>query len=430
MKRIYKKDLSIFNILMRYGRKKHISFHMPGHKGGEMIPHYLKRNIFRIDVTELGYNDDLNDPKSVIKDLQENIAKEYRCLKSYLLVNGATQGILTAIHACCGKNDKILISADSHISVLNALKLTCSQALFISRPFNSGRGLREPCTLEGVRNAYAQAPDSKVLFFTYPNYYGRCADAKSIIEFAHEKGITVIADEAHGAHFHFSDLYPESAVDLGADIVIQSMHKTLPVVTQVGLLHVNNSSLLDSIGSSIRIFSTTSPSYIFLVSAEFGFRYMQISGKIELKRIVDAIGRIGKFDRIERVKSDDPARIVFDVSKTGYSGYEISRMLSVRYGVYAEMADPEYIVLIASVMNRNSDFKKLSRALMKIDGQAVCANIKKPEIGHSEAGKKSEKNVFIYPPGIPLILKGEAYSKEKAEYMEKVRSLGGEIIEC
>jgi arginine decarboxylase len=403
---------------------------MPGHKGGKMMPHYLKRNIFRIDVTELGYNDDLNDPKSVIKELQEDIAKEYGCLKSYLLVNGATQGILTAIHACCGNNDKILISADCHISVLNALKLTCSQAVFISRPFNNGRGLREPCTLEGVRAAYAQDPDAKVLFFTYPNYYGRCADAKSIIEFAHDKKMTVIADEAHGAHFHFSDLYPESAVDLGADIVIQSMHKTLPSVTQTGLLHVNNISLLNSIGSSIRIFSSTSPSYIFLVSAEFGFRYMQISGKIESKRIIDAIGRIGKFDRIERVAADDPVRIVFDVSKTGCSGYEISGMLSERYGIYAEMADPENIVLIASVMNRNNDFKKLSSALRKIDRRAVCTNIKTPEIGHPETGKISEKNVFIYPPGTPLIFKGEIYSKEKTDYMQKVRSLGGEIIEC
>ena len=402
---------------------------MPGHKGGHMIPRYLKRDLYDIDVTELGYNDDLNAPKGIIRDLQESMASEYGCIKSYLLTNGATQGISTALHACAGIGDKILISADCHISVLNIMKIVKAKPVYIRRPFNGGRGFLEPCTFEDVTEAYVLNPDAKILFFTYPNYYGFCADAKRIIEFAHAKGMIVIVDEAHGAHFHYSGLLPASAVELGADIVVQSMHKTLPVLTQVGLLHVNAKELINSIESSLRIFSSTSPSYIFMVSAEYGFRYMQRSGKIELKRIIDAVKKIREFDRIKKVANDDPTRIVYDVTGTGLCGFEISKILADRYGIYAEMADLDNIVLIASVMNRNTDLKKLSTALGTLDRQEFTGS-KTVVYDHSYVGRKAEKDILIYPPGTPFMLKDEIYSKEKAEYLQRVKNLGGEIVEC
>ena len=419
MGRIREKNLIVYKTLKRFGNKEYVDFHMPGHKSGQMIPSYLKKNLFKIDTTELSFSDNLDHPKDLLKDLLDDISNEYNSKKSYLLVNGATQGILASITGCVGRNDKIIIARDCHISVFSALEI-CGAVPTFTEGTNS---------INDIVCTYEKNKDSKVIFFTSPNYYGKCAETEKIIKFAHENGMIVIVDEAHGSHFTYSENFPKSAVELGADIVIQSMHKTLPVMTQVGLIHLNNMSLIDTIEKRIRMFRSTSPSYVFVVSAEFGFRFMKKSGKIELDRIIEEIDNIGTYQNIQKIENDDKTRIVFDISGTGNTGFEISRILFEKHKIIIEMADISRIVLIATVMNKKSDFKRLKKALKELDGSKKVFHNEEVVIDRSRIDEIAQTNVILYPPGTPIILRGEKISEEKLVYIEKCKKSGGEVLE-
>lgn len=392
---------------------------MPGHKGGRGIPRALKKNLYRIDTTELDYSDNLNNPKGILKKLQDDIAALYGCHKSYILVNGATLGIISAIYACAKKDQKVIIIGNCHICVINAIKIAGAKAVFVS---SQDQG--------NIIKAILDNTDAAVLFITRPDYYGRCTDVKEVIGIARKKGIKTIIDEAHGTHFFFSDRFPETAIRMGADIVIQSPHKTLPVLTQAGLLLLSDPALETRLFGSIRMFSTTSPSYILIVSIENGFGYMARHGKIESERLIRLSCEIDGFVNIKRLANDDLSRIVLDVSETGKSGYDFARLLRERFGIYAEMADPVCVVFISTVMNTKRDFDKLKKALLHLDRKQFWESKKESVIDHSMIDRVSEHDIIIYPPGTPIVLKGEKFTKDKLEYIEKVRNMGGEIIEC
>lgn len=392
---------------------------MPGHKGGRGISRAFKRNLFKIDTTELDYSDNLYDPTSVLKRLQDDIASLYGCYKSFILVNGATSGIISSIYACAKKDQKVIIAGSCHISVINALKISGANAVFVKSQDR-----------DAMTAAVSGHPDAGVLFITRPDYYGRCPDVKDAVLLAKGKGIKTIVDEAHGTHFFFSDRYPVSAISLGADIVIQSPHKTLPVLTQGGLLLLSDPSLEAEIISALRMFSTTSPSYILIVSIENGFGYMARHGKIESERLFGFARGIDGFNYIKRLENNDPSRIVLDVSKTGYSGYAFSKILRERFGIYAELADESCVVFISTVMNIKRDFDKLKKALTRLDKKTTQVLNVEYEIDHALIGRICERNIIIYPPGTLVVMKGERFTKDKLEYIEKIKKMGGEVIEC
>ena len=409
---------NVYKTLISGDNRKHVDFHMPGHKGGRGIKNSIGKNLFRIDTTELPYTDNLYKPEGILKELLSDISKTFGSFCSRLLVNGASQGVLSSFHSCLGERDKVIIFGNCHISVLNALKICRAEPVMVSKTENAEK------VIEDNRNA-------KAVFFTYPDYYGFCPDAGGIIRAANKRGMTAIADEAHGTHFTFSDKLPVSAVKLGADIVIHSMHKTLPVVTQAGLLHLNDPVLKDRIDGSLRIFGTTSPSYIFMVSAEYGFEYMKKHGKMELERIIREAMDLGTYEKIFKVPNHDPTRIVFNVAGTGRNGFEISKELSREHRIYIEMADMDSIVMISTVMNTTGDFRKLKKALRLIDSRPVRDKVSGSMMyDYSFEGRIAEKTICLFPPGTPLVMKGEVYTKAKLEYMQKIKIAGGDIIEC
>jgi arginine decarboxylase len=415
----------VFETILKNKRGNYVDFHMPGHKGGRKIPGHFKRNLLKIDTTELSYSDNLRVPSGMIREMLEEISKRYGSIESYLLVNGATQGIHAAFHATLSEGEKAIIAGDCHLSVLNALEICHGKPVFVK-----SRGIEDPAPLSAIEEACRENTDARILFFTYPNYYGFCADAKEIIELAHKNGLIVIVDEAHGAHFEFNKALPVPSLRKGADVVIHSMHKTLPVITQTGLLHVNNNAILGSVKRSVDLFSTTSPSYIFIVSAEFGFGYMQKRGKIELEKLLENIDNIKEFEKIKRIRNDDGTRIVFDVSETGATGHEISRMFGKRYRIFCEMADAKHIVLITSVMNTKRDFRRLEKALDYVNRRKWQKMHIDEENDYSKLGEKAGRNVIIYPPGTPVILEGEVYTKEVIDKIASTKSQGGDILEC
>ena len=211
MGRIREKNLIVYKTLKRFGNKEYVDFHMPGHKSGQMIPSYLKKNLFKIDTTELSFSDNLDHPKDLLKDLLDDISNEYNSKKSYLLVNGATQGILASITGCVGRNDKIIIARDCHISVFSALEI-CGAVPTFTEGTNS---------INDIVCTYEKNKDSKVIFFTSPNYYGKCAETEKIIKFAHENGMYLHMDGARLANASVSlEIgFKEFTADAGVDVL-------------------------------------------------------------------------------------------------------------------------------------------------------------------------------------------------------------------
>jgi arginine/lysine/ornithine decarboxylase len=226
--------IPLYEALIHYKNTNEISFHVPGHKSGVVL-NQQSQNIFKellkIDATEISGLDDLHSPEGVIKEAEELLAALYQVKKSFFLVNGSTVGNLAMILSVCEKDDVILVQRNCHKSVLNAIKLAKARPVFLEPEYNSEWKTSTGVAEKIVEKAISLYPNAKAVVLTYPNYYGMVYDLKSIIDLAHLKNIPVLVDEAHGPHFIIGEPFPASAIQLGADMVVHSAHKTLPAMT-------------------------------------------------------------------------------------------------------------------------------------------------------------------------------------------------------
>lgn len=446
-----------------------ISFHMPGHKKGKIYDKLgygdLVKNLYKMDTTEIIETDNLHSPEGIIKDSQERTSKIFRSEKSYYLVNGSTCGIQAAILSTCSPGEKILVNRDCHQSAINAFILGDINPIYIK-----GSICEDTYTIKGVNeqdvlDAIDNNSDIKVLMLTYPSYYGMVFDLEKICTYAHEKGIVVIVDEAHGAHLGLSDKLPKSALEQGADIVIQSIHKTLPSFTQSSIIHVQG-DLIDkkNLERFLKIVQSSSPSYVMMASLEIAIDIYDRYGKDLMQGLLSNIDDFEKdlseINGVKVLKGHDKTKVFVSLKDLGINGYDLEETLRYKYNIQVELSNYYGVLLICTIGNEKDDFDKFLCAIKSIvedlsgdknndldkseDNVTKLMKLNYPDlipqkiISPREAfysdkkavllkesiGKISGEYIIPYPPGISLTSPGEIITQEVIDYILACKQYG------
>ncbi|MDE6723776.1 MAG: amino acid decarboxylase [Eubacterium sp.] len=392
-------------------------FHMPGHKRNPDL------NIegSEIDITEIEGFDNLHSPNGSILEIEEKLSNLYHSMKSFMLVNGSTVGLLASIFAVTERGDKIIIARNCHKSVYNACFFRELDVVYIEPEYNEKYGFYTKFRQSVIDDAIKSNPDAKAVVITSPTYEG-------YISSVHAE-IPLIVDGAHGAHFGFGDFpkYPN------ADIVVSSLHKTLPSLTQTAVLNVYNNSLVDKVRTYLDMLQTTSPSYVLMNSVSKCVSFLENSEKAfkNYACLLDAFYKT-KLENLEIINTDDRGKIIVSTANCNMSGNQLAERLRKDYLIECEMQSINYIILMSSVADREAAFENLANALIEIDNsleKITKKEMNKPEIPkkicNSFEIKKTEKTlfekavgkavgeyIFAYPPDIPILVPGEEITED------------------
>mgnify|MGYP000925345635 FL=1 len=435
--------------------------HMPGHKQGKGFDDYFNNNAVKFDLTELPGLDNFHKPEGAILESLESLKKAFGSLKSFFLVNGSTSGIHAGMLSCFKRGDKVLVNRNCHISVIHALILFGIEPVFVMPDYMDDYNLALPPGLKSWERVLDENPDAKGAFVTTPDYYGICQPLSELSALLHQNGKILLVDEAHGAHFAFSARLPETALEQGADICIQSFHKTLPALTQAAVLHIGG-NLIDpeKVGRAISMITTTSPSYIVMASIDYARDYAERNGEKVYGNLIDLLENMKTKlsemknlrvvpDKINNLKRD-PTRIVIDTTLSDMTGYDLYNILFTEYRIAAEMCDTYHVVFIAAMADTAEDMNKITRALTEIDRRtkrSTGTSLKLPfaagkcsipdlydYLASSEevpltnaAGRTCAEVVTPYPPGIPVLCPGEVITKEHVHYLNNLINSGQSI---
>ena len=371
--------------LEEYAQSDYYPFHMPGHKRKSLsFP-----NPYEIDITEIDGFDNLHHATGMIKEAEVRGAELYHSKRCFFLVNGSTCGLLSAISAAVSHGGKILVSRNCHKAVYHGIYLNHLEAVYVYPQPVPGLGIQGGILPEDVEKALKEEPDIQAVLMVSPTYDGIVSDVKAIADVAHKAGIPLIVDEAHGAHFAYGDAFPKSALELGADAVIQSVHKTLPSLTQTALLHVKNNRpdggcYLDikKIERYLQIYQSSSPSYVLMASIENSIFLMdqyRKEGKVDefeadLLKIRKKLEKMKYLRLVEEnlvgtagISDVDISKIVVSVRGSGLTGEMLSRILREKYHLEMEMCGADYVTAIAAIGDSKKGLKHLKKALLEID---------------------------------------------------------------
>lgn len=443
--------IPIYDMLQRYIKKNPTIFHMPGHKMGNSEFDYYE-NVIKWDVTEIPETDDLHEPKGAILKAMELAAKAFGAKKTFFLVNGSTCGIHAAIMSVLRRGDKIIVGRDCHKSVLNILTYLEAKVVFVNPEYNNEFGIYGGYSFKNIQAIVEKNPDSVALLITSPNYYGICSDIEKIANVVHTNNKILIVDEAHGANLNFCDKLPQSALLGGADIVVQSAHKTLPAFTQAAYLHISGDRINETrLQRILREIQTSSPSFVLMASLDIARYIMQTYGQSKLGNLSDIIDKFKlKFKNLKILSDDylnegrhDKTRLVINFKDYKILGYDVERILRERYNIVVEMADLYNIVCILTVCDSEESFDKLGYALEEILQDADILKKDLPEFRlldcdheiclkdvkyydsefvnlKDSIGKISYNMIVPYPPGVPCIISGQEIKPWHVSYINNL----------
>lgn len=382
-------------------------FHMPGHKRTQLTFAKNFANPYDIDITEIAGFDNLHHADGILKEAQENAASLYGAMKSFFLVNGSTCGLLAAISAATKRGDEVLVARNCHKAVYHVLYLRQLKPVYLY-PSITKSGIQGQICAEDVKNAIKENPNITAVIITSPTYDGVVSDIEQIAKMAHEKGIPLIADEAHGAHFGFGGDFPQNAGALGADAVIVSLHKTLPAFTQTALLNIY-SDLIDKrkLEQFLDIYETSSPSYVLMAGIDNCIEYMSAKGSKPFESLrgkLDDFYDKTKLSKLRLVRKKDfskeeafdfdESKILIFTDKTDITGAQLTKRLREKFDIELEMAAGDYALVLCSIMDTDEGFDRLSKALMQIDGEiSFCSKSDTSRKSDSSSnGNSSEKS--------------------------------------
>lgn len=442
--------------LEAYAGSGYYPFHMPGHKRNALpMP-----NPYTIDITEIEGFDNLHYPEGILKEAQERAAQLYGAGQSFYLVNGSTCGLLAAVAAAVPQGKTILMARNAHRAAYHAACIRNLSAEYVY-PGMTEFGIAGSIDPQEVKRQLEKNPEIRAVLVTSPTYEGVVSDIAAIAKTVHSYGIPLIVDEAHGAHFGFHKAFPQSAVRMGADIVVQSMHKVLPSLTQTALLHLNSSCIsAKEIRKYLAIFETSSPSYVLMAGMEKCIRLLAGEGESlfaayaglldEFYRRTEGLSRLHVMRRRDFTEGEiyglDPSKLVLSVRDTGWSGALLYQKLLKAYRLQMELVSGFYVLGMTSILDRREGFQRLWQALWELDetipaGKSGCmeqqfiqqlyapkekcmefceAMDRKTEmVSFDEAtGHISGCMVSLYPPGIPVLLPGERID---AAFLKNIR---------
>ncbi len=457
-------ESSLIEALRSYALSGTVPLHTPGHKRnvgllGKELP-------YQIDITEIPGFDNLQSPEGILRRTAELAAGLYGSERAFLSVNGSTGLILAAVRACARPRDKIIMARNCHRSVYNAVEINMLRPAYVSARADAETGILGGVEPERVRDALKTNPDARLVVITSPTYEGCGSDIRAIAAAAHEFGVPLLVDAAHGAHLGFSGYFGESAVQAGADIAVMSLHKTLPALTQCALMHLRG-GLVDeaALQDAVNAFQTSSPSYILLSSLDACLRLVKAEGgrlfadyELRLRGFREAAGglkRLGLFcgggvinGERPAAFSFDPGRLVILTYRADISGPELAALLRSEYKIETELAAPDYVLALTSVCDADENFGRLAAALLEIDaglGEVPAKAVADAQVipraaaapwelygreGEAvelpkAAGRVSLEYVWAYPPGIPLVVPGEALPKSLLEQVRAASERGG-----
>lgn len=451
----------LYKKISEYVSSDFYPFHMPGHKRNPE----LSRDTYGMDLTEIAGFDNLHHAEGILKDCMKRAATLYESDETFYLVNGSTSGILTAISAVCDFNNStntLLVARNCHKSVYNCILLNRINAKYLYPSYQYKYHINGGIMPADVQRALTEDPSIRAVVITSPTYEGVMSDVELIAEIVHAKGIPLIVDEAHGAHLKLDHMGAQSAITAGADIVIHSLHKTMPALTQTALLHIQGNLVnKDLIRRYLQIYQSSSPSYLLMASIddclnrfakekdrEDAFYYLhklrqsfnnQVS---ELKKIsvvdTDIIGTGG-------IKDLDLIKIMISTVGTNLSGEKLMEILRDRYHIEMEMAGIDYVIGILTCFDTQEGIDRLATALLQIDSECkICKcgetayervlittqNESKEPIAtamdsqnkrvrlRDSIGHIAAEFVYAYPPGIPILVPGEIISEANIECIE------------
>lgn len=435
----------LYNKLVDYKHQDIYPMHMPGHKRNSRLCQMV--NPYEIDITEIDGFDNLHDAHEELLDLSDRAKRLFCAKESFLLVNGSTVGILATISASVNRGDTILIARNCHKSVYHAAMVLGLKTEYIYP--DTIDTVSASITAEMVTKKLLQNKEVKAVIITSPTYEGVVSDVEKIAEAVHAHKAVLIVDEAHGAHLNFSEFFPESAVLKNADFVIQSLHKTLPCFTQTAILHSNRPEYHKKISFYLSIYESSSPSYLFLASMDQCFTMLETEGRALFKEYTDGLITLREslaslkglklFSQNEKVYQLDLSKLVILTNPDNLNGFELSQRLLKDFRLQMEMSSCCYSLGMTSVCDTREGFQRFKKALITID--QGLPNFLKKSLKDCESNQKlrsdkiyepyevlekeeefmdlkiSEGRVIsdyicMYPPGSPVLVPGEAISKE------------------
>lgn len=453
--------MNLYDKLLQYQSSEMYPFHMPGHKRRKED----FANPFLIDITEIEGFDNLHHAEGILKDAQGRAAALYHSEETYFLVNGSTCGILAAVSACTTRGGKILMARNCHKAAYHAAYLRGLDIEYLYPEKEDVFGINGGIHEDIVEKALEEFQGIQAVMITSPTYDGVVSNVERIAQIVHRKGISLIVDEAHGAHFGFHEYFPKSSVEMGADLVIHSLHKTLPSLTQTALLHVNGNRVdRECLKRFLDIYQTSSPSYVFMAGMDACVCLLEEKGRElfeALRRNLEIFyrgteslryihlanhGLVGK----SGIYDFDRSKLVISIKDAGFTGNQLAHLLRHRYHLEMEMAAGSYGLALASIADTEEGFLRLSEALKEIDNcledkmeKSTEKNIWRIEdtviknevrcrvhealespgesiFMEQSEGRICREFVYLYPPGIPILVPGEIISRE---VLDKIRRL-------
>lgn len=460
-----------YSKLIAYQKNNIIQHDVPGHKLGQ-IPNelldYVGANMFKLDVNAPRGLDNLNKPKTVIKESTQLMAAAFGSDKSYFLTGGTTMGILSMIMSVCRANDKIILPRNVHKSAINALILSGAEPIFVKPHIDENLGIANYMPLESIEEAILEHKDVKAIFVINPTYYGVASALKDIVKLANQHNILVLVDEAHGSHLKFHKELPPSAMQANAHMSSASLHKTVGSLTQSSVLFTKGKQVDQvRLRSTINMLQSTSPSSLLLASLDVARKEMYFHGNEKISEVLKLaksfrknLNKIpGLFSPDKKyflnlgAKDYDETKIIIKVSDLGVSGFYIYKELFDNYHIQVELAETKIILIVLSIGTSKNDLDVLLEALQSISDTYYKPNLKllKQQLKYTEpisfarprdayhAPKKylkikdatnqiAAESIMIYPPGIPIVIPGEVITKQILKDLQFYQKSGSVIL--
>ncbi len=443
-----------------------VAFDVPGHKGNlKALGDFFGETCLKLDKNSRPSIDNLSQPTGVIKEAEELLADAFGSNHAFFMVNGTTSTVQAMVLCAIKPGDKIIMPRNVHVSVINAVILAGGVPVYVDPGVHEKFGIPLGVSEKDMISAIEQNVEAKAVLVNNPTYYGVCSPIKKIVERAHERGMTVLADEAHGTHFYFGDNLPISAIKAGADYSAVSMHKTGGSLTQSSVLLVGKNVDVDHVRNIINLTMTTSASYLLLASIDIARKNLFFFGRQKIgqlkdwvKESIEKISQIEGFIPLTRENMTDEAVADFDCAKlainttqSGLVGIEVYYLLREKYNIQLEFGDIGNILAIPSVGDEENyglyladALKDISLKYSKKQKTSYCYEYIKPIVKipprdafyypkekidfKNSIGRISGEYVMCYPPGIPILAPGELITSEVIEHIEYSREKGCKII--
>lgn len=458
----------LHDFLLAHASKNPISFHMPGHKGSAIYRRFgydeFLNNFMDCDVTEIPGADNLFQAEGVLKEVQDRYADLYDVKNSYVQINGTSGGLIGAILASVRPGKKLILARNCHKSVFNALSLGNIQPVYAYPEMMESYGIAGEISVSEIEDKIKNNPDVDAILLPSPNYYGICSDIEAISEVAHKHEKILIVDQAHGAHLKFFrkygiDKFPKSAEESGADLVVNSIHKTLASYTQSAILNLNSDRVNQStLEDKLQAIQSTSPSYILMSSLSINADILINHGKELMEEWADLVdftydnaSSVRDLELFERTPNLDATKINFSFPKLAVPGNYIEDYLMDNNNIFIELYTGNYVMCMTGVGSTKKDMQflldglsgmreglngdefldKKSKDTVKAFGKAEIFPLPVEKKWHplsESSGLVCASSLIPYPPGIPLVCPGEKLTPQVIDYIKELREKGEKVI--